>query len=113
MQAVEDKLLNRGDYGGVARYEADGYMRTSERHAGNSWFICTLWLAEWYIALGDTDKALRLLESIPPLACPSGVLAEQFDPDTGQHLSVSPLTWSHSTYIATVHSYLEKLTKTF
>ncbi|MFL6375049.1 MAG: glycoside hydrolase family 15 protein [Pyrinomonadaceae bacterium] len=107
MRAIEDKLLNRADYGGVARYEADGYMRTSERHAGNSWFICTLWLAEWYIALGDTDKALRILESIPPLACPSGVLAEQYDPDTGQPLSVSPLTWSHSTYIATVHSYLK------
>src|SRR6185503_5988666 len=80
MQAVEDKLLNRGDYGGVARFEGDGYMRTSERHAGNSWFICTLWLAEWYIAVGDLDKALHILQSIPPLACPSGVLSEQYDP---------------------------------
>jgi len=111
MHSVEDKLLNRADYGGVARYEADGYMRTSDRHAGNSWFICTLWLAEWYIALGDHGKALKLLESIPPLASPSGVLAEQYDPDTGQPLSVSPLTWSHSTYIATVHSYLNALTQ--
>lgn len=106
MRAVEDKLLNRGLYGGVARFEGDGYMRVSERYPGNSWFICTLWLAEWYIALGELDKALKLLDSIPPLACPSGVLAEQYDPDTGEPLSVSPLTWSHSTYVATVHSYL-------
>jgi GH15 family glucan-1,4-alpha-glucosidase len=112
MHAVEDKLLNRANYGGVARFEGDGYMRTSERHAGNSWFICTLWLAEWYIALGQMDKALHLLESIPPLACPSGVLAEQYDPDSGEHLSVSPLTWSHSTYVATVHSYLDKFAST-
>ncbi|MBV9242623.1 MAG: glycoside hydrolase family 15 protein, partial [Acidobacteria bacterium] len=109
MRSVEDKLLNRGEYGGVARYEGDGYMRVSDKHAGNSWFICTLWLAEWYIALGDVDKALRLLESIPPLAYPSGVLAEQYDPDTGEPLSVSPLTWSHSSFVATVHNYLEKV----
>ncbi|HTH51303.1 MAG TPA: glycoside hydrolase family 15 protein [Pyrinomonadaceae bacterium] len=109
MQAVEDKLLNRTEYWGVARYENDGYMRASEGYPGNSWFICTLWLAEWYIAIGDLDKALRILEWVPTRALTSGVLAEQFDPLTGQPLSVSPLTWSHSTYLATVHSYLARL----
>jgi oligosaccharide amylase len=109
MQAVEDKLLNRTEFWGVARYENDGYMRSGEGYPGNSWFICTLWLAEWYIAVGDLDKALRILEWAPTRSLPSGVLAEQFDPLTGQPLSVSPLTWSHSTYIATVHSYLAKV----
>ena len=36
----------------------------------------------------------------------SGVLAEQMDP-SGQHVSVSPLTWSHSTFIATVSNYVK------
>ena len=106
MHAIEDKLLNRNEFWGVARFENDGYMRESEGHPGNSWFICTLWLAEWYIATRQLDKALKVLEWVPTRALASGVLAEQFDPVTGQPLSVSPLTWSHSTYITTVHNYL-------
>jgi glucoamylase len=107
MQAIEDTLLNRTEFWGIARFENDGYMRVAADYPGNSWFVCTLWLAEWYIALDDLDKALTILEWVPKRALPSGVLAEQFDPHTGQPLSVSPLTWSHSTYIATVHSYLQ------
>jgi hypothetical protein len=37
------------------------------------------------------------------------VLAEQVNPLTGAPLSVSPLTWSHSTVIDTVTAYLRKL----
>jgi GH15 family glucan-1,4-alpha-glucosidase len=36
------------------------------------------------------------------------VLAEQLDPLSGAHISVSPLTWSHSTFVATVLGYLKK-----
>jgi len=107
MHAIEDKLLNRTEYWGVARFENDGYMRESEGHPGNSWFICTLWLAEWYIAAGQLDKALKILEWVPTRALASGILAEQFDPFTGRPLSVSPLTWSHSTFVATVNNYLQ------
>jgi GH15 family glucan-1,4-alpha-glucosidase len=41
-------------------------------------------------------------------ALPSGVLAEQVNPNTNEPLSVSPLTWSHGTYIAVVREYLNK-----
>jgi hypothetical protein len=37
------------------------------------------------------------------------VLAEQVDPLSGAPVSVSPLTWSHSTVVATVVGYLRKL----
>jgi hypothetical protein len=40
---------------------------------------------------------------------PSGVLAEQLNPLTGESISVSPLTWSHATYIATAHRILRRL----
>jgi len=40
---------------------------------------------------------------------PSGVLAEQIDPQTDAPLSVSPLTWSHAAVIQTVVDYTEKL----
>jgi len=36
------------------------------------------------------------------------VLAEQIHPETGAPLSVSPLTWSHSTFVECVMSYLAK-----
>ncbi len=113
MKAVEDHLSNRTEYNGIARFENDGYMRVSDKVIGNSWFICTLWLAEYYIAKANTKddlaQALEILEWTADRALPSGVLAEQVNPLTGEELSVSPLTWSHSTYVATVHSYLAKL----
>lgn len=110
MKAVEDKL---SVHGGIARFENDGYMRTSAAVTGNAWIICTLWLAEYYIAVAKTkselDRAISILSQITQQARRSGVLPEQVDPVTGHHVSVSPLTWSHSTYVATVQNYLGKL----
>ena len=109
MEAVREGLWSGT---GIARYENDGYMRTAEGHPGNAWFICTLWLAEHYIATARTEEdlapALELLSSVASAALPSGVLAEQIDPATGHHVSVSPLTWSHSTFVATTSGYLRK-----
>src|SRR5207247_5613166 len=112
MNAVMDRLSN-GGFGGIARYENDGYMRVAESGPGNSWFVCTLWLAEYYIAKArtpyDLQPALDVLQWAVDRALPSGVLAEQVDPVTGKEMSVSPLTWSHSTFVAAVHSYLLRL----
>lgn len=103
--------LNVG--GGIARFQQDGYMRVSDKIIGNPWFICTLWMADYYIASAkseaDLDPAMEIIEWVVERALPSGVLAEQLDPLTGTHVSVSPLTWSHSTFIATVCKYLTKL----
>ncbi|HEX8495084.1 MAG TPA: glycoside hydrolase family 15 protein [Pyrinomonadaceae bacterium] len=116
MTAVEERLWAKTDIGGLARYEADGYMRVSddvERVPGNPWFICTLWLADYRIAsartLEELERAVEILEWVVARALPSGVLAEQVDPLTGAPVSVSPLTWSHSTVVATVIGYLRKL----
>ena len=83
------------------------------RQRGNAWFICTLWLADYYIARAETkddlQKALEILNGRSKRALPSGVLAEQVHPMTGEPVSVSPLTWSHSTFVATVVNYLQKL----
>jgi GH15 family glucan-1,4-alpha-glucosidase len=112
MSHVERSLLNSETFGGVARFEGDGYMLESNGIPGNSWIICTLWLAEYYIAKAQSSDglapALAILEWVAERALPSGVLPEQIDPVTGKHLSVSPLTWSHSTFIATAHSYCSR-----
>jgi GH15 family glucan-1,4-alpha-glucosidase len=112
MRAVERRLWVQTPIGGIARYENDYYYRRSDdtaRVAGNPWPICTLWLALWLIALarapGDLERPRQLLELVADRALPSGVLAEQFDPYTGEPLSVSPLTWSHATFVETVLAY--------
>ncbi|MFN2392366.1 MAG: glycoside hydrolase family 15 protein [Pyrinomonadaceae bacterium] len=113
MRAIEEKLWTQTKIGGIARFENDGYMRVSEEVTGNSWFVCTLWLAEYRIAIAETKEDLKgvleILEWSVKYALPSGVLAEQVHPLTGEAVSVSPLTWSHSTFVATVMNYLRKL----
>ncbi|HYM15898.1 MAG TPA: glycoside hydrolase family 15 protein [Dehalococcoidia bacterium] len=101
--------------GGMARYQHDAYQRRSSdpRVPGNPWFISTLWLARWHIAAAataaDLAPALDLLRWVAARALPSGVLAEQVDPETDAPVSVSPLTWSHAEVIQTVVAYAEKL----
>ncbi|MDQ3131257.1 MAG: glycoside hydrolase family 15 protein, partial [Acidobacteriota bacterium] len=115
MRAVEEKLWVNTKIGGVARFESDGYMRVTHEVTGNPWFICTLWLADYRIAVAKSKKdlkgALEILEWTCERALPSGVLAEQVNPLTGEPVSVAPLTWSHSTFVATVMNYLKKLSE--
>jgi GH15 family glucan-1,4-alpha-glucosidase len=109
MQAVAQGLWANTEVGGLARYTGDGYLRIVENNAiapGNPWFICTLWLAEYYLARGQKHQARELLEWTVARALPSGVLAEQVNPLTGAPVSVSPLTWSHATFVAAIMSYL-------
>lgn len=110
MNAIREHLSIDGGFG---RFSNDGYMRVSDKAPGNPWFICTLWVADYFIAAAkgkeDLEAALEVIEWVVDRALPSGVLAEQLNPLTGEHVSVSPLTWSHSTFVATVSQYLEKL----
>ena len=57
MEQIEERLWCKTDIGGVARYENDYYHQISQDVGdvpGNPWIICTLWLAEWYIAKAKT-----------------------------------------------------------
>ena len=115
MRAIEQRLWIQTPIGGVARYENDYYWRKSddiERVPGNPWFVCTLWLAQWWVAMAKTPEDLQrprqILEWVAEHALPSGVLAEQLHPYTGAPLSVSPLTWSHAEYVKTVLDYCRK-----
>ena len=120
MEQVIDKLWIKTEVGGVARYQNDYYHQISkdlEKVPGNPWFICTLWLSEYYISLAKMsspteydeylNKATELLEWVSNRALTSGILAEQVHPYSNKPLSVSPLTWSHATFILTVIEYLE------
>ncbi len=111
MQQVYDKLWVK--VGGLARYENDEYYRFNKEVTGNPWFVTTLWLAQYRVAIAktkeDLGKALEILNWVADHAHHSGVLAEQVEPTTNQPISVAPLTWSHGTYIIAVQEYLNKL----
>lgn len=103
---VEKELSVRSGIGGVARYPGDYYFRRSEAYPGNPWVICTLWLARAKMLLaGSLEEAegiFRLaMEWCEARAETTYVLAEQFHPDTGEPLSVGPLTWSHAEVLET------------
>lgn len=116
MKAIREKLWVQTPIGGIARYQRDYYHQVErddvERIPGNPWVICTLWFAQHAIAaaktLADLEKALEYLHWTRKRAHDSGVLAEQYNPHTGEPISVSPLTWSHATVMTTVMQYLLK-----
>ncbi|HRF59920.1 MAG TPA: hypothetical protein PLH94_08410 [Fimbriimonadaceae bacterium] len=105
VETVERGLRVGGPIDGIARYQGDYYFRRTERVAGNPWIICSLWLGQARLMLGDMDAADFWLDWTCSQTS-TGVLPEQLDPDTGAHLSVSPLTWSHAEFVNTVlHRY--------
>ncbi len=116
MRAVRERLWVSTPIGGLARYEGDSYQQVEhsdlQKVPGNPWFVCTLWSAQYLIAKaatsGDLKEPLELLAWVAERALPSGVLAEQINPYTGEPLSVSPLTWSHAAFVTTVLEYLER-----
>ncbi len=115
MKQVRERLTVKTKVGGVARYLDDYYHQVSDdldRIPGNPWFICTLWVADYDIERArnrdELRKAGEALRWVADRALPSGILAEQVHPLTNAPLSVSPLTWSHATVVATVTRYLQR-----
>jgi len=116
LRQVEERLWVQTDIGGLARYENDAYYQVekadTKRVQGNPWFISTLWLARYRLLRANTPEALarglELIEWAAQRALPSGVMAEQLHPYTGEPLSVSPLTWSHASYVRVVREYLDR-----
>ena len=113
--ALKEKLWVRTPVGGMARYEDDRYQRVSPELPGNPWFIATLWLADHLVQKAaseeDLAQAVELLAWVADHALPSGVLAEQVHPFTGKPVFVSPLTWSHGTFVAVAQRYLRHLAR--
>jgi glucoamylase len=91
-----EKRLTSPKVGGIKRYEDDEYI------GGNPWILCTLWLALYYVELGNHAKAEKLLKWAVQHQTHSGLLPEQVDRDTGKTAWVVPLTWSHAMLVLTV-----------
>lgn len=99
---IEKRILNSSPSGGVLRYENDSYFLTKKQYKGNPWIVSTLWLAQYYLAVGQHQKAKDLLEWSIARELPSAVLSEQFDPENALPLGVTPLVWSHAELVNTL-----------
>jgi glucoamylase len=101
VDAIEQRLW-APPVGGLARYEGDTYYGQE-----NPWIVCTLWLAEARLRLGDRARCRELIEWAVAHATPTHLLPEQVDRTTGEPRSATPLTWSHSTFVDVVHKFAE------
>jgi len=101
VDGIEQRLWC-AEQGGLARYEGDQYYGRE-----NPWIVCTLWLAEARLRLGDRGRCRELIEWAASHATPTRLLPEQIDRVTGEPKSATPLTWSHSTFVDVVHKYAE------
>jgi oligosaccharide amylase len=112
-KTVSQTLQVKANSNGYVRYENDAYYRMHDADSPNPWVITTLWMAHYLIKkavkLTDLKEPLRLLEWTCSHATSGGILAEQMHPNTREHLSTSPLIWSHAEYVLAVDSYLKKV----
>jgi len=90
--------------GGYVRYENDGYMGGK-----NPWPIVTLWMAWYYLEIGNREKAWELFTFVTNSASKHGLLGEQIDNETMQPCWVIGLTWSHAMYIITLKKLMNVL----
>lgn len=108
VQKVEQELFKTGPVGGVIRYDGDDYFLAKSQYGGNPWIVCTMWLAQYYISAGRDEEARSLIDWALDRQQPSGVLSEQFDPETGTSLGVAPLVWSHAELVNTILDLAKK-----
>lgn len=106
MKAIEDRLVIKNEIGGVARRENDFYNKVDDRYPGNPWFICTLWMAQYWIMRKQIPKAVPYIKWVVDHTDITGLMAEQANPNTGHGESVKPLTWSHGEFVRTINMLL-------
>lgn len=88
--------------GGYKRFETDTYRE------GKPWIIATLWIAEYYLKIGEKQKAKECFDFVIKTSTEHGFLAEQVNNSTMQPDWVIGLGWSHAMFIETLKKMIEK-----
>ncbi len=96
-------MLLRTYTGGYIRYEDDGYMG-----GYNPWPIATLWIAWYYLEIGEDEKALELFSFVTNSSSGHGFLGEQINNDAMKPAWVIGLTWSHAMYLIVLDKLFQK-----
>ena len=88
VEAIERELR---DGPTVFRYRADDGLPGRE----GGFHLLASWMVDAYDAIGRRADAERLFEELCALAGPTGLLSEEYDPDTGLSLGNHPQAYSH------------------
>lgn len=88
VRAIERELR---DGPTVYRYRSEDGLPGPE----GGFHFCAQWLVEAYLLVGRRKEAEELFESIVALAGPTGLLTEQYDPETRRSLGNHPQAYSH------------------
>lgn len=100
VEQIENKL--RLENGGYMRYEGDNYI------GGNAWIISSLWLALYYIKVGNMDRAHELFNWVTEHADNLNFLPEQINRNGHNSVWVMQLSWSHAMYVIVKNELLSK-----
>ncbi|MFC5270253.1 glycoside hydrolase family 15 protein [Adhaeribacter terreus] len=88
-QQIQEQLTNRNL---VYRYKhVDDGLRGGEGAFG----ICNFWLVENLVMAGEIEEAQMVFEAVLKNASPAGLLAEEFEPETGEMLGNYPQGFTH------------------
>jgi len=107
----EKKMLNtverinmtlRTYTGGYKRFEGDHYRE------GKPWVIATLWMANYYLEIGENKKAKECFDYVVKTSTKHGFLAEQINNETMSADWVIGLGWSHAMFIIVLNKMKEK-----
>lgn len=90
------------------RYENDSYHRVDQASPGNWWFITSLWMAQYYLEIGNHDAAYQVIDWVNGFSKESNILSEQISPVDQALISPSPLTWSHAEFLSTLLDTIKK-----
>ncbi|MEP7347931.1 MAG: glycoside hydrolase family 15 protein, partial [Gemmatimonadaceae bacterium] len=99
VRRIEAELCT--DDGFVRRYPA-GDTETVDGNAEGVFLLCTCWLVQVLAMQGNLPRARELLERVIAVANDVGLLAEEFDPTTGEMLGNFPQAFTHLGLIAAV-----------
>ncbi len=88
------------------RYESDGYGGYE-----NTWYVTSLWLADYQISLGNLDYGKHILDWTDKAIEDNNGLPEQVSLGGDKVISASPTTWSHVEYMNACLDYGRKADK--
>ena len=89
--------------GGYIRFEQDNYMEGI-----HPWPIATLWMALYYLQIGEKTTAKECIQFVANTATELGFLGEQVDNGTMKTNWVIGLGWAHAMFILAITKLLGK-----
>ncbi|HZH25647.1 MAG TPA: glycoside hydrolase family 15 protein [Azospirillaceae bacterium] len=93
VSTLQRLMSDLGDGGLVRRY-GDGYDRIPTREG--AFGMCSFWTVELLALQGRIDEAHRLFQRVLAMGNDVGLLAEEFDPASGEALGNIPQAYTHA-----------------